>query len=168
MQTYDLYRDYGNGYQLIKTFQPGTNVYYDSVQQFIGQKGTFCYLIEAHYTINLPPPSNYQASLTSFSNTSCVVHRPVIYIPNAFSPGSNVGVNETFKPTLIYSDPHDYKMTIFNRWGAEIFSTNDPNIGWDGTEHGEPATMGGYAYLIQFMSDDGVLVQNQGIVLLVR
>ena len=156
VQYYNLYRDYGSGYQLIKTFQPGTNIYYDSVQQFIGQKGTFCYTIEAVYSISLPAPSNYQAVLNSYSNVTCVVHRPVVYIPNAFSPGSNVGVNQVFKPTLIYSDPHDYKMTIFNRWGAEIFSTNDPNTGWDGTDHGEPQTMGGYAYIIQFMSDDGV------------
>lgn len=168
VQYYNLYRDYGSGYQLIKTFQPGTNLYYDSVQQFIGQKGTFCYQIEAVYSIGLPPPSNYHANLTSYSNTTCVVHRPVIYIPNAFSPGSNVGVNQTFKPTLIYSDPHNYSMAIFDRWGAEIFSTNDPNIGWDGTDHGEPATMGGYAYLIKFTSDDGVLVQNDGMVMLVR
>ena len=59
-------------------------------------------------------------------------------------------------------------MLIFNRWGAQIFESTVPSVGWDGTDHGAEATMGGYAYLIQFNADDGVVVKQKGIVLLVR
>jgi gliding motility-associated-like protein len=166
---YDLYRDYGTGYQLIKSFQPGgTNIDYDSLENYLSARGTFCYYVQAHYYLNLPAPSGLSDTLTSNSNIVCIVHRPVIYIPTAFSPGSNVEENSVFKPTIIYGDPHDYSMTIFNRWGKEIFQTNNPNTGWDGTDHGKEETVGGFAYLIKFTADDGVLVQRQGIVLLVR
>ena len=169
---YNLYRDYGTGYQLVKSVLPGgANIVFDSLENYLSARGTFCYYVEAEYTLNLPPPSGYTAKLTSTSNVVCIVHRPVIYIPNAFSPGegsSSPAVNEVFKPTIIYGDPHGYSMLIFNRWGAEIFNTNDPTIGWDGADHGKPANIGGYAYKIQFTADDGVLVQRQGIVLLVR
>ncbi|HWB62692.1 MAG TPA: gliding motility-associated C-terminal domain-containing protein [Chitinophagales bacterium] len=163
---YNLYRDYGTGYQLIQTFLPGTNAYFDSLQQFLGERGTFCYKIEAVYTISLPAPSNYTATLSSFSNEACIIHRPVIYIPNAFSPGGDI--NTEFKPTIIYGNPQGYSMLIFNRWGAKIFESDDLAVGWDGTDHGKALPIGGYAYLIQFTADDGVVVERKGIVLLVR
>jgi gliding motility-associated-like protein len=30
-------------------------------------------------------------------------------------------------------------MTIFDRWGTEVFFTNDLNIGWDGMFNGKKA-----------------------------
>lgn len=161
---YNLYRNYGSGYQLIQTFLPGVNEYSDSLQQFLNEKGVFCYRIEAVYDLNLPT-ANYMAQISSFSNEVCIIHRPIIYIPNAFAPE---GVNNVFKPTIIYGAPKGYSMIIFNRWGGKIFESNDPAVGWDGNDHGKPATLGGYAYLIQFYADDGVLVERKGMVLLVR
>ncbi len=159
----NLYRNYGNGYQLIKTFVPGENEYSDSLQQFVNAEGIFCYRIEAVYYLQLP--NGFKDTLSSWSNEQCIIHRPIIYIPNAFAP---YGVNNVFKPTIIYGDPQGYVMTLFNRWGGEVFTTNDPNTGWDGTDHGKPAQMGGYAYLIQFYANDGVKVERKGIVLLVK
>ncbi|MDB5281056.1 MAG: hypothetical protein JWO06_131 [Bacteroidota bacterium] len=162
---YNLYRDIGNGYQLIRTFLPGTNLFFDSVQQFLATAGSFCYKIEAVYSISLPAPSGYQDTLSSFSNVVCISERPVIYIPNAFAPS---GVNNIFKPTIIFGGATGYTMTIFNRWGGKVFETTNPNDGWDGTDHGKESTMGGYAYLIQFYAGDGTAIERKGIVLLVR
>jgi len=165
---YNLYRDFGNGYQLIKTFQPGVNIYFDSLQQFLNERGTFCYRIEAVYFLNLPSPSGFQDTLVSSSNQVCVIHRPVIYVPNAFAPNGGVAENMVFKPTIIYGAPSGYSMIIFNRWGGKVFESNNPNTGWDGTDHGKPAEMGGYGYLIDFTADDGTPIERKGIVLLVR
>lgn len=159
----NLYRDFGSGYQLIASFGPGVTEYSDSLQQFLSEKGIFCYKVEAEYDLTLP--IGYNASLSSFSNVQCIIHRPIIYIPNAFAPN---GVNNEFKPTIIYGEPKAYTMSIFNRWGAEIFTSNDPNIGWDGNDHGKPAQAGAYAYLIQFYANDGVKVERKGMVLLVK
>jgi gliding motility-associated-like protein len=165
---YNLYRDFGNGFQLLRTFQPGINQYFDSLQAFLNDKGTFCYYTEAVYYINLPSPSGYHDTLTSTSNQVCIVHRPVIYVPNAFAPGGGVPENTTFKPTIIYGSPSGYSLIIFNRWGAKIFESNNPQIGWDGTTNGKEVEMGGYAYLIDFTADDGTAIERKGMVILVR
>lgn len=165
---YNLYRDFGNGFQLLATYQPGVNQRFDSLQQFLNEQGTFCYYVEAIYDITLPSPSGYHATLTSRSNQVCIVHRPVIYVPNAFAPGGGVQQNMTFKPTIIYGSPSGYSMLIFNRWGGKVFESNNPDIGWDGTDQGKEVEMGGYAYLIHFTADDGTAIERKGIVMLVR
>lgn len=161
---YNLYRNFGNGYQLIKTFPFGVNSYSDSLQQFLNERGIFCYRIEAVYSLS-QPTANYQATLSSWSNELCIIHRPIIYIPNAFAP---YGVNKVFVPTIIYGEPKGYTMQIYNRYGGLVFESNDPSVGWDGTDHGKEAQAGGYGYLIQFYANDGVKIERKGMVLLVK
>ncbi|MCS6819107.1 MAG: gliding motility-associated C-terminal domain-containing protein, partial [Chitinophagales bacterium] len=161
---WNLYRNFGSGpLQLYRTIPVGTNTLVDSLHSLLSEKGTFCYRIEAVYEINIP--GVYNDTLSSFSNVFCLEHRPVIYIPNAFVPD---GVNSIFKPTIIFGSPANYSMTIWNRWGAKIFESNSPDIGWDGTHDGQPAQMGAYGYLIRFTASDGVKVERKGMVLLVR
>lgn len=161
---YNLYRNMTGTYQLIRSFAPGTNTFSDSLQQFLDANGIFCYRIEAVYDLDLPL-ANYHQTLSSWSNEQCIIHRPIIYIPNAFAPN---GVNNVFKPTIIYGDPKGYVMTIFNRYGGKVFESNSPDVGWDGTDHGKEAQLGAYAYLIQFYANDGVQVERKGMVLLVK
>lgn len=161
---YNLYRSITGTYQLLRTFAPGTNSYSDSLQQFLDASGIFCYRIEAVYDLDLPL-ANYKQTLSSWSNEQCIIHRPIIYIPNAFAPN---GVNNVFKPTIIYGEPKGYVMTIFNRYGGKVFESNDPDVGWDGADHGKEAPLGAYAYLIQFFANDGVKVERKGMVLLVK
>jgi gliding motility-associated-like protein len=161
---YNLYRNITGTYQLLRSFAPGVNTYSDSLQEFLDANGIFCYRIEAVYDLSLPD-ANYTATLSSWSNEQCIIHRPIIYVPNAFAPN---GVNNVFKPTIIYGDPKGYSLSIFNRWGAKIFESNDPATGWDGTDHGKEAQLGAYAYLIQFYANDGVKVERKGMVLLVK
>ncbi len=161
---YNLYRNITGTYQLIRTFAPGTTTYSDSLQAFLDANGIFCYRIEAVYDLDLPT-AHFHQTLSSWSNEKCIIHRPIIYIPTAFAPG---GVNNVFKPTIIYGDPQGYTMTIFNRWGGKVFETSDPATGWDGTDHSKEAQLGAYAYLIQFYANDGVKVDRKGMVLLVK
>ncbi|HET7002594.1 MAG TPA: gliding motility-associated C-terminal domain-containing protein, partial [Puia sp.] len=53
-----------------------------------------------------------------------------IYFPNAFTPNKD-GLNDIFKPVVI-GRPALYRMTIYNRWGQQIFETSDPTQGWNG------------------------------------
>ncbi|MFN8309587.1 MAG: gliding motility-associated C-terminal domain-containing protein [Chitinophagales bacterium] len=161
---YYLYRDYGSGWQLIKVFDQNTGSFKDSLYNFLDQTGHFCYRIEARYAISLPD-AGYTDTLLSSSNEVCIDHNPVIYIPNAFVPN---GVNSVFKPKIIFGDPGNYTLQIFNRYGGNIFESNDPNVGWDGNDHGKPVQQGGYAYRIHFTTGDGVEIDRKGIVLLIR
>jgi len=161
---YDLYRDYGLGMQFIHSFTPTTVTYIDSVFQFLNVPGEFCYVIRAIYSISLPD-ANYNAIDTSYSNIACVDHRPIIYIPNAFVWN---GVNNFFKPRIIFGDPSGYDMTIWDRYGGKIFETHDVNGAWDGTRDGQPVDQGGYPYLIQFTALDGTPVERKGIVIFLK
>ena len=53
-----------------------------------------------------------------------------IYVPNSFTPNGD-GINESFQ---IYGIGFkDFEMTIFNRWGEEVFHTANTKQSWDGS-----------------------------------
>lgn len=66
--------------------------------------------------------------------------------PNAFSP-NNDGVNDIFMPFV--ENAEKIKMTIFNRWGEELFTTTEFNKGWDGTYKNTPVTEGVYYFVTE-------------------
>jgi gliding motility-associated-like protein len=58
----------------------------------------------------------------------------VIYVPNAFTPNGD-GLNDVFQAKGYYILKFD--MQVFDRWGEQVFSTNDIYKGWDGTIKGK-------------------------------
>ncbi|HRH67894.1 MAG TPA: choice-of-anchor L domain-containing protein [Flavobacteriales bacterium] len=67
-----------------------------------------------------------------------------IYFPNAFSPDGD-GVNETFGPVGHYID--EFEMTIFDRWGEVMYTTDNTGKPWSGDVNGgDAATTGVYVY----------------------
>lgn len=159
---YRLYRDYGAGMQLVSAFIPGDNVFMDNVEEYYAQQGTFCYRVEADYTI--PVPNEGSVAYTTYSNTMCLEQRPSVYIPNAIAPN---GVNNEFKPVIVFGNPTNYSLRVFNRWGELLFESNNPDIGWFGTKNGTKVVSGGYPYNISFTARDGKTVQKAGIVTVV-
>jgi gliding motility-associated-like protein len=59
-------------------------------------------------------------------------------------------------------------MTIFSRWGQQLFETSDIDKGWDGSVNGQFIPAGQYAYLITYKSIEGKDYKKQGTVILVR
>ena len=57
-----------------------------------------------------------------------------IFVPSAFTP-DNDGHNDRFIP-IIGCTPDDYELVIVNRWGEEVFKTNDVSEGWLGERQG--------------------------------
>lgn len=83
---------------------------------------------------------DYYAQLTVTNPLGCrdsaytLVEGPVIvYIPNAFTP-NNDGINDAFQ--VVISDVVYYEINIFNRWGEEVFYSNDPDEAWIGNVKG--------------------------------
>jgi gliding motility-associated-like protein len=73
------------------------------------------------------------SSVSSISNVADVVPKPLIYIPNAFTPNGD-GLNDGFGVKA--EGIQEFRLEIFNRWGELIFSTTDINEQWDGTFKG--------------------------------
>ncbi len=53
-----------------------------------------------------------------------------VYIPNALTPDQN-SLNEVFKPISV-CDFEEYHLTVYNRWGDNIFESKDPDQHWNG------------------------------------
>jgi gliding motility-associated-like protein len=67
------------------------------------------------------------------------------YIPNTFSP-NNDGQNDEFKVT--YKGRAPYSILIFNRWGKQVYASDDVEKSWNGQVNAVPAASGVYFYLI--------------------
>ncbi|MBP7389251.1 MAG: gliding motility-associated C-terminal domain-containing protein [Chitinophagales bacterium] len=84
---------------------------------------------------------------SAFSNVFCIDNCPYYVLPNTFTPNGD-GTNEIFHPFKPYRFVPKIEMRIYNRWGEEVFKTEDPEIGWDGTDQrtGKPLSDGVYLY----------------------
>lgn len=72
---------------------------------------------------------------------------PSIYVPNSFTPNGD-GVNDVWGPAG--RNIASLELTVFDRWGAPLFSTEDPANGWDGTAHGEEVMNGVYVWQMKY------------------
>jgi gliding motility-associated-like protein len=71
------------------------------------------------------------------------------YFPNAFSPNLD-GRNDDFRPYIAPSVlVLDYELAIFDRWGAQVFRTEEVSTAWDGRRNGELMPSGVYIYFLR-------------------
>ncbi len=67
-----------------------------------------------------------------------------IYAPSAFSPNGD-GLNDEF--TLVSpADLPYFRLQVFDRWGKQIFESEDIFQGWDGTYKGKNSPVGTYVW----------------------
>jgi gliding motility-associated-like protein len=87
------------------------------------------------------------------------------YIPNTFTPNSD-SHNQTFFGTGV--GVVSYQMVIFDRWGSQVFESNEMGFHWDGTKNGHAVQQGVYAYIFNIVDINGDPHQYVGHVNLVR
>ncbi|MFN6082327.1 MAG: gliding motility-associated C-terminal domain-containing protein, partial [Bacteroidota bacterium] len=92
-------------------------------------------------------------------------------LPNVFSPNQD-GVNDEFKP-FPYRFIEGIEIKIFNRWGQQVFTTEDPEIRWNGKAQktGSDCTDGIYFYTLKVYEQylEGIkLRQESGSIQLIR
>jgi gliding motility-associated-like protein len=76
----------------------------------------------------------------------------LIVMPNVFTPNSD-GTNDKLLPVYDHSvEIANFEMLIFNKWGQQLFSTNNINEGWDGTFKGKLCLPDEYTWVIRFKS----------------
>jgi gliding motility-associated-like protein len=107
----------------------------------------------------------YKVNLVATSNKGCVDIAYILveiapdfalYIPNAFTPDGN-NVNDIFQPVGVGIDEENYRMDIFDRWGENIFTSNNFRKGWDGSVKGssKSAPQGVYTYKLMVKDTQG-------------
>ncbi|MES2139730.1 MAG: PKD domain-containing protein [Bacteroidota bacterium] len=84
------------------------------------------------------------------STIKCVTVEPerTLFIPNSFTPNGD-DLNNVFKVSGAGWDIDFYEMRIFNRWGNQIFTTNDIQVGWDGKGSDQDDALATYVYHIK-------------------
>ena len=96
------------------------------------------------YTITAT--NNYNCS-TATTATVQVEIEATIYIPNTFTPNGD-GLNDVFKP--LCTNISNLSWVVFDRWGLQLFQTNEIDQGWDGTYHGGKCQEDVYVYKLQY------------------
>lgn len=93
------------------------------------QNPVYSYADTGIFTVQMEVLNQYGCSDT-IEHTLVILPSFTIYVPNAFTPDGN-GLNDVFMPEGIGWT--DYELRIFSRWGAQVFESFDPLVGWDGT-----------------------------------
>ncbi|HMN33514.1 MAG TPA: choice-of-anchor L domain-containing protein [Chitinophagaceae bacterium] len=135
------------------------------------------YLSDSHIkNPQTTPPATMQYFVTGATEEGCSIIDSIIVrispesildLPNAFSPGSGTSINDELKIIVRGMVTLDY-FKVFNRWGEELFSTNDINRGWNGRYKGTPQPIGVYVYIIEAKTSTGKKIYKQGNITLIR
>ncbi|MEL6844778.1 MAG: gliding motility-associated C-terminal domain-containing protein [Bacteroidota bacterium] len=128
------------------------------------------------------PLESFIAALTVMDSNGCVLQlrqnvlvdeRELVYLPTAFSPGNQDGVNDQF---MVYGreefvDQVNF-LRVFDRWGNllfenENFLVNDESSGWDGFYRGRLAPPAAYVFSVSVTLYDGTTEVIKGSFILV-
>ena len=86
-------------------------------------------------------------------------------LPTAFTPNGD-GENDVF---IIRGGPFlAANFQVYSQWGELIFSTDDANVGWDGTYNGEEAPVGVYTWTFTVVIIGDRTIIKEGDVTLMR
>jgi gliding motility-associated-like protein len=88
-----------------------------------------------------------------------------VFLPTIFSPNQD-GLNDSY--CILGSCLESIEFAIYNRWGEEVFRTNDQSRCWDGKFRGKDAPQGVYAYKFIATESNGKTVIESGNISLVR
>ena len=147
----------GNFSLLQRTQSPAElNIYIDnsSLQSNVG-----CYYLTA---------TDRSGNESKRSEIFCLDNCPDFVMPNIFTPNGD-GVNDILVP-MAYRSISSFSFKIFDRWGVELSTSNDPLRLWDGkTKNGNDAPEGYYFYLLEYTANNASrssMVKTGGVTLL--
>jgi gliding motility-associated-like protein len=85
---------------------------------------------------------------TDTLDTEVFVYRDfTLFMPNAFTPNGD-GNNDEFGPVGQIHSLENYELSIYDRWGGRVFTSNDPKENWNGRfdNTGNESPPGVYVY----------------------
>lgn len=121
-------------------------------------------LVTADYSFQIRAHAK-SGNLLSFSNVVHYDRKPVILIPDAFTPNGD-SHNDVLAIKGIFVN--SFKISVFNRWGQVVFQSGDMAESWDGKIKGEDAPAGYYTYKTEIVDVYDQPFAKTGTVLLIR
>lgn len=153
-----------------------TDLSTDSVTAWLWDFGTGETSTLQHPIYTFPDTGTYIVSLQVTTAQGCqhqtsfpIVIEPALtfYVPNAFTPDAD-NKNEVFRGYGQGIDWGSYQMTIYNRWGQEIFHTNAIENTWDGSYKGKQVPSETYVWTVTLLDLKGHQHTYRGHVTVVR
>ncbi|MCD4680777.1 MAG: gliding motility-associated C-terminal domain-containing protein, partial [Bacteroidales bacterium] len=116
--------------------------------------------------INIDYPGLYWVKVAnpgcSVTDTIIVNQCTEIWVPNAFTPNGNY-VNDVFKAQAS-TEFEEFHLNIYNRWGQQVFESDNIHIGWDGTYKGSICPEGVYIWVIKYLGMGNHYLDKEGMV----
>lgn len=106
------------------------------------------FFTDQSFTIEVTNDYNCMTPKTFKLERGC---EPVVEAPTAFTPNGD-GINETFR--VIHHFIERPKLEIYNRWGEQVFQTDDLDYQWDGYYKGKVLSNQLYAYVLRYYARD--------------
>lgn len=123
-------------------------------------------------TFEVKTPGIYSVQVSECGTTSDIISvefedcNCYLYVPNTFTPNSD-RINDLFNPQF-NCDFTSYDLRVFNRWGQEVFFTNEQSSGWDGSMKGKQAPIGVYVYQVIYQFEGKEELRKLGRITLKR
>lgn len=76
-----------------------------------------------------------------------VIYNPDLAVPSGFTPNGD-GVNDVWEIDIIAERFPNAELTIFNRWGEELYRSVGYGKPWDGTYNGKNLPVGTYYFVL--------------------
>jgi gliding motility-associated-like protein len=131
----------------------------------LGATTTYSFTDEGVYPITQVVTSGLGCS-DEITHTVTVEFGSEYYVPSAFTP-NNDGKNDEFK--IIGSEVKEFSLVIFDRWGNEIFESDDINTSWNGIASTDnPMPEGVYVYRLEMRSKTNRDIVKSGAITLLR
>ena len=99
---------------------------------------------EGYYSVTVTDAQGCSGSADVVYIKDCLY---TIWIPNSFSPDGD-GHNDFFNIQGEYIE--SFTLSIFDRWGENLFNTSSMSMGWDGTFKGKIVANGSYVYRVDY------------------
>lgn len=156
-ESFSVWRDTGNGLREVASGLTDT-IWSEDYALFATEvsAGRVIYRITASGA-GAPPGTPPHLSAAAVVETS-----ENVFVPNAFTPGSN-DENALFRPEFSFL-PGQYDFRIMSRTGILLYHTGDPGEGWDGRHNGKPMPPGVYLWILRLATPSGSMVVRSGTV----
>lgn len=137
-----------------------------SIARLFDKNAVYQFQLPGEYRIALTVTNELSGCSHTDSTEIVTVTEADIRFPDAFTPNGD-GMNDEFRPA--YKSIKKYNLSIYNRWGRRVFSSSNPEKGWDGKNGNSEAAEGVYIYICEAEAyERGISFTRKGTVTLIR